>query len=150
MLKDTAQSSGGLMLRYLRAGQGEKLGVRTAPITARCKTNAECYFCFLPFFIKAKIFFGFLSVRENKNQCRFFIKVKWPTVNFQKVGIPVKSNMTPIQQWRWGPGLGASTLWPGKICVSYHAPHRLECFIACQTGNSLPLCMIVSPKISCH
>ena len=46
----------------------------------------------------------------------------------------------------WGPGLRASTLWPGKICVSYHAPHWLECFIACQTGTPFPFAWLCPLK----
>lgn len=68
------------------------LGVRCLCISAYCKTNAEHYFCFLPFFsISAKILFGFLSVSQNRHHYRSFIKVKWCKGNFQKAGIPVPS-----------------------------------------------------------
>lgn len=56
----------------------------------RCKTNAEHYFCFSPFFLKAKILSRCLSVRENRYEGksflegRSFIKGKWHKANFQK------------------------------------------------------------------
>lgn len=57
MLPDTVQSSGGLMLEC--SSQGRRLvgslsllGVHTASIMAPCKTNAECFFFFLPYFHK--------------------------------------------------------------------------------------------------
>ena len=34
-------------------------------IRAHGKTNAKCYFRFLPFFIKAIVVFGYLSLTEN-------------------------------------------------------------------------------------
>ena len=40
-------------------------GVCAASVRAHGKTNAESYFRFSPFFIKAKIF-GFLSVSGNR------------------------------------------------------------------------------------
>ena len=46
------------------------------------------YFCFVPFFVKAKILFGFFFflVTENRYSCRPYIKSKWHKVSFQKVG----------------------------------------------------------------
>ena len=41
------------------------LGVCTASVMARCQTNAERYFHSLPFFVKAKILFGFLLVTKK-------------------------------------------------------------------------------------
>lgn len=32
---------------------------------ARCETNTECCFCYSPFLVKAKVFFGFLWVSET-------------------------------------------------------------------------------------
>ena len=46
-----------------------------------CKAKKQ-----IPFLIKAKVPFGFLSVNENRYQCRSFIKAKWYKVNFWKVG----------------------------------------------------------------
>lgn len=68
MLTDTAQSSENaecssrgrtlaVPLSLLRVG--------TASII-NCKTNAECYFHFSSFFVKAKIFFGFLLISKNR------------------------------------------------------------------------------------
>lgn len=57
-----------------------------AYITAGCKPNTDRYFCFSPIFIKEKLLFGLLSVREN----RYFVKAKWHNANFQNAeGIPV-------------------------------------------------------------
>lgn len=44
------------------------------------------YFCFVPFFVKAKILFRFFLVTENRYSCRPFVKSKWHKVSFQKVG----------------------------------------------------------------
>ena len=46
--------------------------------------HSECYFCFSPFFIKAKILCGFLLHSENRYSCRSFLKAKWHEVNFQQ------------------------------------------------------------------
>lgn len=37
----------------------------TAPLRAHCKSSVEYYFHFLPFFVKAKFLFGFLSVSKT-------------------------------------------------------------------------------------
>ena len=42
------------------------LGVSAASVTAPCKYNTEGDFHFSPFFDKAKILFGFLSVSKKK------------------------------------------------------------------------------------
>lgn len=61
-------------------------GVLTAPVMAHHKTKAECHFCFSPFFVKAKIPFGFLLVSEKRSYCRSFLKTKCPNMNFHKAG----------------------------------------------------------------
>ena len=50
------------------------LRVHIASVMACCKTVTECYFCFLPFLVKARILFGFLLSSENKYHCRPFVK----------------------------------------------------------------------------
>lgn len=61
----------------------------TASIMACCKSNAECYFGFSPFFVKAKILFRFLSVSKTRYLRRSFIKRNGVTRTFEKMGIPV-------------------------------------------------------------
>ena len=78
MLPDTVQSSGSLMLSVV---PGKEPGGLPA---AGCKTNAKHDICFLPFFIKAKLIFGFFSVSQNRYRCRSFAKVKECNANFQK------------------------------------------------------------------
>lgn len=62
--------------------QSRCVGVQIASVTAQCKTNVECYSCFSPFFIRAKILFGFLSVTGNRYECRSYLKVKQHKGNF--------------------------------------------------------------------
>lgn len=71
MLTDTVQISGDWMLRCQVQFLGQELGgtilaalpvVCTASVTAHCQMNTERCFRSLPFFVKAKILFGFLSV----------------------------------------------------------------------------------------
>lgn len=72
MLTDTVQSGGGLVLGGCvgpREGAWGALrlpGVLAGPIAAHYKMNVEPYFCFLLFFLKVKILFGFLLVNENR------------------------------------------------------------------------------------
>jgi len=42
------------------------LGVQAASVTTGGKAENECYPCFSPFPLKAKILFGFFSVNGNK------------------------------------------------------------------------------------
>ena len=62
------------------------LGVCAASATTHCKTNAEDYFQYLPFLVKAKILCGFLAVSQDRYQCRSFVKAKWHKINFQNAG----------------------------------------------------------------
>lgn len=41
------------------------LGVCAAFIMAHCKTNADCYFCFSPFFLKWKFSLNFFWLKET-------------------------------------------------------------------------------------
>ena len=52
-------------------------------------------FLLFAFFHKAKILFRFLSVSENRYQCKSSIEVKWPKVNFQKLGTTVILKLNP-------------------------------------------------------
>ena len=62
---------------------------------ARFKINLEHYFHFSPFFIKVKIFFGFLLTSKNRYLTLVFVKVKWPHANSekQKMIICILSNL---------------------------------------------------------
>ena len=48
-----------------------------------CKTNSECCFCFLPFSVRVKILFRFLSVREDRS----FVKAKRCKTHFENRGM---------------------------------------------------------------
>lgn len=89
MLTDTVESYGWLRWCWVQSWAKEPGGgysccsVWAASVTACCKTNTECYFCFLTFFIKAKILFRFLLVSENRYLYFSLIKVEWSNENWE-------------------------------------------------------------------
>ena len=66
-----------------------QLRVQAAFIRARCKTNAERCFCFLPFLTKVKILFGFILVTKTGTNVGLSKKVKGHKQTFEKQRIPV-------------------------------------------------------------
>ena len=71
MFTDTVQSYGGSMLsvvpkKELGSANLADSGV-CCPVTALCKTNVECYFCFSPYFCKSKnpLWLSFLKGKIN-------------------------------------------------------------------------------------
>lgn len=70
MLPDSAQSSG--------VEAADMLSVLPIlSLNACCKTNAVCYFCFPPVFVKEKILFEFLSISKKRYDFRSLVRGKW-------------------------------------------------------------------------
>lgn len=63
-----------------------KLLALDASKTAPCKTKPHCSFHFFPFFLKVEILFGFLSISENRDECRNSLQAKWRKAKFGNAG----------------------------------------------------------------
>ena len=63
MLTDTIQRCGGFA--ECSWGEGGLGGDTLAALGANCQTNTECYFHFLPFFIKAKSSLDFFQLAKT-------------------------------------------------------------------------------------
>ena len=91
------ESYGGLMLRCWVEFPGKELGHATLTVllwvhaasTDGYRTNSECFFCFLPCFVKVKIPFGFPLVSKNRYWGGSSVNTKWWKQTFEKWGIPV-------------------------------------------------------------
>ena len=119
MLTDVVQSSGSLMWRHRVQYSGMGLGGASLASWGVHCSSFPARVLFSPcLFFKAKILVRFLSVNQNRNYRRSFVKAKWCNLKFQTAG-----DTWTMAIWGEEEDLVPALVWPchfpkSKGCVS--------------------------------